>query len=275
MNQYKSIGLLLIGGLVGANVSTAYAQGNVNSNQQNEGVQSNNLADNGQSNVGNAQPGNSVYPDNHTFNNGASQTPWFNNPGIRQELQLNEQQFGRMNNAYGNSWSRYNQNVSGLDNGLPEATRLQRQQDYYNAFNRQFTQSTSGVFNDSNAQQRYNQLYLQYRGYGAFNDPAVAQELNLTPGQRQLFQQYDRDWNRNMRTWHREYVTNPDGVTQRYNTAQDDYRQQMGTALTPQQQQTWSRMTGKSYDFSPDHYYQSSQRVEPNNSRFDPQTNPQ
>lgn len=268
MSRFKTFEYIVLGSLMGMSVTPAlWAQGSVPSNGQTEGVQSNNLADNPQGSV-NAQPGNSVYPNNYSFN-GANQTPWFNNPGIQRELQISNQQNQQLNNAYNQAWTQYNQNLNGIDSGLPESTRSQHQFDHYNTFNRQFTRSTNGVFNNLDTQQRYNQLYLQYRGFSAFNDPAVSQELNLTPGQRQLFQQYDRDWNRNMRTWSRQYASDPNGVTRQYNSAQDDYRQQMGTALTPQQQQTWNRMTGRSYDWTPGNYFQTAPRVEDNTSRFD------
>ena len=34
------------------------------------------------------------------FNNGMRQTPWFSNPNIRQQLQLNDDQFNQLNKGY-------------------------------------------------------------------------------------------------------------------------------------------------------------------------------
>jgi hypothetical protein len=52
---------------------------------------------------------------NFSFN-GMSQTPFFNDPGVRQQLGLNNNQFNQLNRAYQQSLLRYNQNLRTRDN---------------------------------------------------------------------------------------------------------------------------------------------------------------
>ncbi len=210
MSQFKKLGYVAICGAFSIGVASDARAQNANQNQQ---AQANAAAN------ANAQA--------NYYYNGINETPWFGNQNIREQLHLNDNQYQQLNQGYGHAWGRYNQGVNGLDNGLSEALRMQRQQELYGTFHQDFSQSTNDVFNDPTASKRYNQLYLQYRGYGAFSDPTVQQELKLTPAQRQKFQKYDRDWNRNMNTWHREYESNPDVVLKRFNSARGEYQQSL------------------------------------------------
>ena len=95
----------------------------------------------------------------------------------------------------------------------------------------------------------------QYQHYGAFNDPVVRKQLNLTDEQAQKFQDYDREWNRNLATWHNDYPNNRQTVLDNFNKAQQQYQTNVNTVLTPNQQQQWQVMIGKPYNFTPDVYY--------------------
>lgn len=190
--------------------------------------------------------------------NGLNQSPWFADQGVRQQLQMSDNQYQALNQGYGQAWTTYNQGISGLDSNLPDVQRMQRQQALYGNFQTDLSKATNGVFTDPTVNQRYNQLYLQYRGYGAFNDPTIQQELSLTPAQRQRFQQYDRDWNRNMNTWYRDYQTDAEAVQRRFNQSQAEYARTLNSTLTPDQQKTWSQMTGEPYKWTPDTYYQNA-----------------
>jgi hypothetical protein len=46
--------------------------------------------------------------------NAINPTPWFADPGARQQLGINDAQFNRLNQAYQRALQRYNQNVAGL-----------------------------------------------------------------------------------------------------------------------------------------------------------------
>lgn len=188
---------------------------------------------------------------------GINQTPWFSNPTIRQQLQLNDDQFNQLNKGYTQSWSRYNQGLTGLDKTLADEQRIQRNQDLTGAFYKDFSKSTDGVFTDKTARQRYNQLDLQYRGYGAFSDPAIQQQLNLTDEQRQKFNKYHNEWNHQMHAWQRDFANDRDGVTSKFSDARKEWQNRINSTLTPEQRTMWNDMRGKPFDFPADVYFQN------------------
>lgn len=189
--------------------------------------------------------------------NGINQNPWFNNSGIRQELDWSNTQFQQMNQNYGQIWDRYSRQLQNPYGDLSDVQRMQRQQDLYGAFNNDFAEARNGIFTDSGAKRRYDQMYLQYRGYGAFNDPSVIRDLNLSPEQRQRFNQLDREWNNNMSVLHREYQIDPNLAQRQFNIARTQYLQDLQQNLTPQQQLNWKTLSGRPYTFTPENYFQS------------------
>jgi hypothetical protein len=50
---------------------------------------------------------------------------WFNNPDVRQQLKLNDDQFNGLSKAYQQAYMNYQQSINGLDKTLPEAQRDQ------------------------------------------------------------------------------------------------------------------------------------------------------
>lgn len=78
------------------------------------------------------------FPDNPVGNQfhprrtlgGPGQTPWFNNPAVRQQLQLNDSQFDRLNSGYRDAWNRYNQ---GLRGNATQGSRAEMQQELANS----------------------------------------------------------------------------------------------------------------------------------------------
>jgi hypothetical protein len=129
-----------------------------------------------------------------------NQTPWFSNPQIRAQIGLNEQAFTQLNTAYGQAYTKYNSGVSTLGNNLTPEQRIQRMQDLQNRFYKDFTPAVHNSITDPTQLTRYNQLYLQFQGYGAFNDPQVQQKLNLTPQQMQQLQQQAQQYNQQVNT---------------------------------------------------------------------------
>jgi len=184
-----------------------------------------------------------------------SQTPWFSNPEVREQLQLNEQQYNQLNQAYTQAWNRYNQGWTQLGANLTPEQRAQQEAQLRANFERDFNPAVSAVFVDPAARQRYNQLYLQYQGYGAFQDPYVQKQLNLTPQQQQQFNQFANDWNRQYSTWVTTYPANRERVGKAFREARRDARHRITTVLTPAQQTTWTNMTGQTYEFHPDVYF--------------------
>ena len=232
-----ALGVVSLGGAV-----AAYAQAELNQNQQS-------LRRN---------PGDNAQGGGY---GGIDQTPWFSNPMVRQQLQLNENQFNQLNQGYTQSWSRYNQGLTGLDKSLAENARLQRQQELSGSFNKDFSKSIDDVFTDKAARQRYNQMDWQYRGYGAFNDPTVQQQLKLNDEQRQKFNQYNNEWNQQMGTWQREFGNDREGVNSKFSIARKEWQNRIDSTLTPDQRTMWRDMSGKPFDFPADVYFRTETKA--------------
>ncbi|HWY85601.1 MAG TPA: hypothetical protein VNX28_02700 [Gemmataceae bacterium] len=186
---------------------------------------------------------------------GINQTPWFSNPQIRAHIGLNEQAFNQLNTSYGQAYTKYNSGVSTLGNNFTPEQRMQRMQDLQNKFNQDFNQSIQTSITDPMQRTRYNQLYLQYQGYGAFNDPQVQQKLNLTAAQQQQLQQYAQQYNQQLHTLQQNTQTNPQLANQQFNDLRQKSMQNLNSILNAQQQQTWRQLTGEPYNFQWNHYY--------------------
>ena len=183
---------------------------------------------------------------------------------MRQQLQLSDEQFNKLNKGYTQSWSQYNQGLSGLDKSLAEDQRLQRQQELSGGFSRDFSKTLDNVFTDKSARQRYNQMDWQYRGYGAFNDPTVQQQLKLNDEQRQTFNKYQNEWNQQLNTWQREFGNDRNGVANRFRDTNKELQNRINSTLTPEQRTIWTDLIGKPYDFPADVYLQNGAVVHSN-----------
>ena len=243
MSLVKKIRTLAALGLLSTGTAAAFAQGDRTQQQQ------------GASTGVAAQAG--IY-------GGIQQSPWFGNPSIRQQLQLNDDQYNRMNKSYGQAWDRYNKGLTGLDKNLAEQQRMQRYQELNGGFYKDFSGGIDEVFPDKAARQRYNQMDWQYRGYGAFNDPYVQKQLSLNEEQRQKFNQYDREWNTQMNNWRREFRNDRDGIANRFRESRRELQNRINSTLTPEQRTMWTDMNGKPFDFSPDVYFESDSNSQPN-----------
>jgi len=187
--------------------------------------------------------------------NPIGQTPWFANPAARQHLNLNDTQFNTLSRNYSQAWNTYNRGMTGLDANLSPQLRSQRQSKLNDQFRRDFSQGFDAVFPNEEARNRFHQLDLQYRGYSAFSDPTVAQRLNLTEDQRQKFDQWGNEWNRNYTNWRRDYARNRDQVNTQFEDSRKQFRDRVQNTLTPEQQKTWQEMTGRPFDFDADVYF--------------------
>ncbi len=98
---------------------------------------------------------------------------------------------------------------------------------------------------------------MQYQGFGAFNDPTIQQKLNLTDQQRRQISQYANEWNQQMGTLNQNFQRDPSGTAERYNQLIRSRSERINSVLTPQQQQMWQQMTGSSYNFPADTYFNS------------------
>ena len=188
---------------------------------------------------------------------GIYQTPWFNEPSIRQQLQFNEAQYNQLNQSYQTNWKRYNEHLNQLSND--KTLNNQQREEHLNQLNESFYKSFSNsadtVVADPTARQRYMQLYYQYRGYGAFRDPEVQRQLNLSDEQRMNISDAQRDWNRQMRRFNRDFANDPDVVIKRYNESRPEYQERLKKILTPQQYTQWGEMTGSRFDIPANVYF--------------------
>ena len=183
--------------------------------------------------------------------------PFFTDPGARQQLNLNDNQFNSLNRAYQDAYGRYNNNLRGLNSNLNEQQRMQQMQQYQNQFQSDFGKSLDSTLTDRRARTRYDQLNRQFMGFNAFNDAGIQQQLNLTPQQRQQLQRMAGDWRRQLQTGRGNA-----GLTQeQWSQMSSQYWDQLNTVLTPQQRQSWSQATGERYSFSPNLYQQDENNL--------------
>jgi len=189
------------------------------------------------------------------YQGGIGQTPWFSNPQVRQQFKLTDQQYNALNQAYGTAWQQYQQGIQGLDKGLTDAQRAQRIQEMQQGFYRNFGTNLSQTINDPQQLQRFQQMQLQYRGYGAFSDPTVQEKLKLTPEQRQKLGQYGTEWEKEMTGLAQGYEKDPTAAGKRFSELQTQAGERLNTILTPEQQRAWQEMTGPRYTFQPGIYF--------------------
>jgi hypothetical protein len=208
----------------------------------------------GQANVGTGQTGVGANVQGNAGVSGVSRTPFFTDPGVRQQLNLNDNQFNTLNRAYQDAYGRYNQGLRGLNN-LNEQQRQQRLMQLQAQFNQDFDANVNSTFTDPQLRSRYDQLSRQAMGFNAFNDPRLRQQLNLTPEQLRQLRDLASDSRRELARFRRGAGNNANTLTQeQWNQLWQNYTTQVNSILTPEQQQLWSQLTGKPYAFSPDFY---------------------
>jgi hypothetical protein len=185
--------------------------------------------------------------------------PWFANDGVRRQLKIDDTQYNTLNKTYVQYWTPYNQAVVTVPADLAEAERQRRIAAAYSTFYKNYYDNTAKVFVDTDARNRYNQLNLQYQGYAAFNDPQVQTRLKLTDEQRQNFDRYYTDWNKQMNVYATEYARDREGVNKQFGDYWKQSRAQINETLTPEQRRSWNEMTGEAYDFPADAYFDDGQ----------------
>ena len=184
--------------------------------------------------------------------------PWFGNANVRRQLKLDDTQYTRLNEGYVQYWTPYNQTITTLPADLNEQERQRRMAEAYGTFNTNFGKTTTQVFTDPQIRNRYSQLNYQYQGYGAFNDPTLQEKLRLTDEQRQAFNRYNTEWQKQMDTYARDYATDRTRVEKEFPNTWKQYRENVNTTLTPEQRKTWNETIGEPYDFPADVYFDNS-----------------
>lgn len=184
-----------------------------------------------------------------------SQTPWFNSPSVRNELQLKDNQFDTLNQNYRRAWNRYHEGASRLAPTLTPEQRQLQLAELRNQFRKDFAHGLDAVISTPSDRQRYHQLDWQYQGYGAFEDPAVVDKLNLSNAQRRKFDQFGRDWHHQFNNWRRSYPHNQQRVGRQLEEGRRQMWDDINATLTPEQREKWREMIGKRYEFEPDAFF--------------------
>lgn len=188
----------------------------------------------------------SIYPDD--------ESPWFSSENLRNELKLDDDQMERLNRAYGDTWRQLRGNQNNNGGELDAQARSQRLNEYRDRFDNEFTRSSRDVFRNPEQQARFNQLQLQYQGYGAFQNPRLQRELNLNDNQSRQLQELYNDWNSEISGLREGYASNRDDATNRFNELRSRSNERFQGILNDQQRQSYNEMTGQQFDFGADNY---------------------
>lgn len=185
---------------------------------------------------------------------GPIRNPFFMDPGARRQLNMNDQQFNRLNQAHQQALLQFNQSAQQLranQNLTPQQRAAQLQQLQAN-FNQQFGQTVDTTFTDPQLRTRFNQLNWQFRPFAAFNDATVNRQLQLTPQQQRDLRQLGSQWREQMqrlRRAGRNAASDPQAANEQFAAMQLQFQQQMQQIMTPQQLQAWTQMTGEPFNF--------------------------
>lgn len=200
--------------------------------------------------IGSGQPGaiGSAELNRNRNAGGISRNPWFADPSVRRQLNLNDDQFNRLNRSYMDNFNRFQQAQGQLGSDANEQLRAQRMRELEGTFRQNFSSSLNDVFTDPQQRQRFQQLDLQFRGLDALSDPAIQQRLNLTPAQQQQFRQLSTQWEQDLQKRAADA-----GIALDFNTPQGaamraQLSQRINSILTPEQRRLWTQMTGDPFE---------------------------
>lgn len=231
---------------------------NIGANPQSQGAganpQSHGAGANPQSQGAGANP--ATQAPGFGMNHQVRQSPFFTDPGVRRQLNMNESQFNTLNRAYQNAYGRYNQNVRRLNNNLTPQQRQLQMQAFANQFQDEFGRTLDTTFTDPRYRARYDQLNRQYMGFNAFNNPRIQRQFNLTPQQMVQIRQLASVWREQLNRMRGQdgnfNINNVD--QQQWAALYNQYWDQVNAVLTPEQQQLWTQFVGQRYTFPPQVY---------------------
>jgi len=197
----------------------------------------------GQGGAGTGTPGQA----GNTGPGGYSQTPWFSNQGVRNQLKLQPEQFQKLEKSYMDYYGKYKSSLGSLDK-LNEQERTQKLNDLSSSFGSNVMKSAEGTLTPEQMQ-RFRQLDIQYRGYDALNDPDIQRKLKLTDEQREQLRKYGRQYNEQMNSIYKD--NNREAATKRYNDLRRQSSDRINSTLTEEQRRAWRDITGDPYNFEP------------------------
>ena len=193
-----------------------------------------------------------------------TQSPWFGNPSVRQQLGLPEAQFNQLNQNYSAAYTQYSEAMKQLRSNTNVAERRQMQNALRQRFQQQFGQNVDTALTDQAMRNRFNQLAMQYQGYNALNNPTIQQQLRLTPQQQQQFAQYNQEWNQQMQTLSQVYRSDPLAAIRQYRQLRQQLASNFGSTLTPAQADQWSNLTGQPFNLPASAYFGNGNQVSTN-----------
>lgn len=179
-----------------------------------------------------------------------NQTPFFSDPGLRTHLRLTDDQFTRLNTIHTDQFNRFNTARGQLGADLTDQQRAQRMQELSTTFFRDFGTAANEVLS-ADQRQRFNQLGLQFRGFDAFNDPAVQQQLRLNEKQLEQFRRLGQDFNTQLSEISRGFETDRAGATRRFNDLRTNMGDRINSVLTNEQRTNFRGMVGEPFNFQP------------------------
>jgi hypothetical protein len=183
------------------------------------------------------------------FHGGFTQTPWFADPTVRKQLNLTDEQFNALNQAYMQRWQNYSKSINELGK-LDETQRFNRVTALGQTLNQGVLKSADEALK-AEQRERFRQLSLQYWPYGSLTDAQVQQKLNLTDQQRADLLRYSQQYYDQLGTIYQGFGKDRDASLKRYNELQLQSNQQLGKILNDQQMQMWRQMTGDPFRFPP------------------------
>jgi len=187
-----------------------------------------------------------------------AQSPWYGEPGIRQQLKLTDEQYARLNQGYTQAYNTFNQSSAELGT-LTDQQRQERLDQNYNTFYKSLDTSSQDVLTPEQ-RTRYNQLWYQYRGYDALLDPTVRQKMNLTDAQIAELRKYNTEYQQKIGEYTRQYGANKDAALKGYQEIQPQVGERINRVLNEQQRTQWGEMTGSPYRFQPFYGYGTPQK---------------
>ncbi len=185
------------------------------------------------------------------------ETPWFAAEGIGKELNFKYDEIQRLTEIYGSTRQRLrslNSDKSRENSRSVDKAKDQWVSEYGDRFDLEFARGSRAVFKDPQQRERFNQLYLQYQGFGAFDRPQVQRKLNFSEQQIRQVQDLNREWNSEIHALRQSYLQNPPDARNRFSDIHDRFRMKLDGILNSEQQEIYRNMTGKPYPFGVDAY---------------------
>lgn len=176
--------------------------------------------------------------------------PWFRDQSVRTHLRLTEEQYNRLNNLYTTNFARYDQGVAGM--GALDDMRRREQFDTLSAtFNRDFRTGIQDVL-QPDQRSRFDQMWLQYQGAGAFADPALQAKFNLNAQQIAELNRLNWEWRTDFGKLQQRFPNDRNGFNQAFAEARRARWDRINSILNADQRRMWVDLTGENWDFQVD-----------------------